>query len=148
VLKVAVYGAYPASGDGVYVNLRFRATGAAGSRSALHIDEFYVGNGTASTYTYDGEVVINGGGIKTGGGDVDGMVRMPDGRVIEGGQVNLTSTDGKTVSTMSDAEGRFHFTGLTIGEVYTVTVTSARFRFAQQAVSVTEAPAAIELISE
>jgi len=148
LLKVAVYGAYPASGDGIYVNLRFVATGAAGSRSAMRVSEFYVGNGTASTYTYDGEVVINGGGIKTAGGDVAGVVRTQDGRVIEGSQVNLTSTDGKTFSTVSDVEGRFNFTGLTVGEVYTVTVTSARFRFAQQAVSVTNESVAIELVSE
>jgi len=60
LLKLAVYGAFPASGDGVYLNLRFVATGKAGSRTALHIDNFFVGGGTASTYTYDGEIVFNG----------------------------------------------------------------------------------------
>ena len=68
LLKVAVYGAIPANGDGVYVNLRFNATGQPGSRSVLHVDNFFVGGGTASTYTYDGNVVINGSRIGTSGG--------------------------------------------------------------------------------
>jgi len=71
LLKVAVYGAYPASGDGVYVNLRFVATGRSGSRSALHVDNFFVGNGTAVTYTYDGEIVVNGSLIGTSSGQTN-----------------------------------------------------------------------------
>ncbi len=59
LLKVVVYGAYPAQGDGVYVNLRFRVNGTASASSPLTIrgfrfndagDDVFANNGRLSVF--------------------------------------------------------------------------------------------------
>ncbi len=53
LLKVVVYGAFPASGDGVYVNLRFRVSGTAVTRFPLGIQNFRINDGEEDVYTVD-----------------------------------------------------------------------------------------------
>ena len=59
LLKVVVFGALPASGDGIYLNLRFVVTGAAGSSSPLQIREFRLNDGVDETVTMRGTVFVN-----------------------------------------------------------------------------------------
>jgi hypothetical protein len=58
LLKVAVYGAIPTSGDGVYVQLRFSVTGAAGSVTPLTITDFRFNDGTDEITTVDGSITV------------------------------------------------------------------------------------------
>ncbi len=45
LLKVVVYGAIPASNDGVFANLQFKAIGAAGTETPLTITNFQLNDG-------------------------------------------------------------------------------------------------------
>ncbi len=58
LLKVVVYGAIPASNDGVYVNLQFRALGTAGTRSPVTITSFRMNDGKQDLLITNGEVHI------------------------------------------------------------------------------------------
>ena len=43
---MVVYGALPASVDGVYVNLHFKAVGRSGSQTPMNISGFRINDGT------------------------------------------------------------------------------------------------------
>ena len=58
MLNVVVYGAFPATGDGVYVNLRFSVEGRVGSTTPLIIDGFRLNDGINDVYTTNGQLVI------------------------------------------------------------------------------------------
>ncbi len=58
LLKVVVYGAFPASGDGIYVNLRFHLTGVEGSASPLSIRNFRLNDGTDDIYAVESRIVV------------------------------------------------------------------------------------------
>ena len=58
LLKVTVYGALPVYGDGVYVYLRFKVTGNAGSASPLNIREFRLNDATYPTAVKDGRITV------------------------------------------------------------------------------------------
>ncbi len=58
LLKVVVYGAWPAVGDGVYLNLRFRPRGEVGSSSPLTITGFRFNDGKTGSVTTDGRITI------------------------------------------------------------------------------------------
>ena len=57
LLKVAIYGAVPVGGDGVYVNLEFRVIGSPGSASVVQISGFRLNGGTA-VMAKAGQVVV------------------------------------------------------------------------------------------
>ncbi|CAN5449839.1 hypothetical protein BH10ACI3_BH10ACI3_26490 [soil metagenome] len=58
LLKVVVYGAYPAQGDGVYVNLRFVVSGVEGTSTPLTISGFRLNDGSGDVYTTDGKLIV------------------------------------------------------------------------------------------
>ena len=58
LLKVVVYGAYPASGDGVYVNLRFRVTGTTGTATPLTIRGFRFNEGADDVFTGESSIAV------------------------------------------------------------------------------------------
>ena len=58
LLKVAVFGAIPASGDGVYVNLHFDAVGKPGLDSPLTISAFVLNDGSETVAVNSGQVTI------------------------------------------------------------------------------------------
>ncbi len=60
LLKVVVYGAIPASNDGVYVNLQFKAVGKAGTRSPITINGFKVNDGKHDVLVTNSVVYIVG----------------------------------------------------------------------------------------
>jgi hypothetical protein len=59
LLKVAVYGAIPTSGDGVYVDLKFNILGASGSSSEIHINEFRLNDGREKVASVSGLVTVH-----------------------------------------------------------------------------------------
>ncbi|MEO7538952.1 MAG: cohesin domain-containing protein, partial [Pyrinomonadaceae bacterium] len=72
LLKVAVYGATPANGDGIYANLKFTVVGSAGTSSRLTIRDFRF-NDVSGVRTVEGLVTVAAGDGKP---DVS-MVRHP-----------------------------------------------------------------------
>ena len=58
LLKIAVYGAMPVSGDGIYANLVFKVVGAAGTESEIRITDFRFNDGTGEAIASGGTVVI------------------------------------------------------------------------------------------
>ncbi|MFT3743463.1 MAG: MBG domain-containing protein [Pyrinomonadaceae bacterium] len=141
LLKVAVYGAMPASGDGVYLNLRFRASGNLGAMSAIRIREFRFNDGSVGVVTQDGSISIGAAEVSS----IRGRVLTPSGQGLRNAQVFLTNAAGERTAVTTSSFGRFEFTSLTIGQTYTVTVGSKRYRFAPQIVTVSQSLAEIDL---
>ena len=59
LLKVAVYGAIPATNDGVYVYLRFTTTGKAGTGTPITISGFRLADGVDEIVTTNGFLQIS-----------------------------------------------------------------------------------------
>ena len=58
LLKVAVYGAVPVYGDGVYVYIRFKVTGSAGTATPLQLGGFRLNDGTDATALKGGSLIV------------------------------------------------------------------------------------------
>ncbi|MBK6751907.1 MAG: carboxypeptidase regulatory-like domain-containing protein [Acidobacteria bacterium] len=126
LLKVAAYGALPASGDGVYVNLKFRTLGAVGSTTQVTIKEFMFNNGSDEVFAKGGRVSVTRESNDTG---IKGRVISAFGQPVANAKVILTATDGTTRTTVTGSLGSYEFGGLVTGETYTVTVQAKRFTF-------------------
>ncbi len=145
LLKVAVYGAVPVSGDGVYVNLRFAVTGGIGTSSPLNIagfrfnngvDEVFAQNGGLSVVASSNNAVLSGRTLSAG--------RNPVGNA----RITLTGTDGVVRSTTSNPFGYFEFSGLSTGQTYTIEAASKRFTFVSRNVVIDSNAVDLELISD
>jgi hypothetical protein len=133
LLKVAVYGAIPASGDGVYVNLRFTVIGSVGSSSPLTISGFRFNDGSTDAVAADGQLSVF---QRPDTSILSGRVLTGTGRAVIGAKVSITSTNGTSQSVVSDQFGFFEFDNLTLGEMYNVGVQSKDFRFYPTSVSI------------
>jgi hypothetical protein len=60
IIRVAVYGALPVTGDGVYANLRFFVTGAPGTVSPLSLSDFRFNDASVAMVAVDGRVKVDG----------------------------------------------------------------------------------------
>jgi len=60
LIRVAVYGALPVTGDGVYTNLRFTVIGAPGTVSPLTISDFRFNDASVRSVATDGRVKVDG----------------------------------------------------------------------------------------
>jgi hypothetical protein len=61
--------------------------------------------------------------------------------------VTLSNVNGKNRSVLSDAEGRFVFGNLRIGESYIVSVESKRYRFERQQVTIGDHAISLNMIA-
>jgi hypothetical protein len=59
LLRVAIYGAIPVMGDGVYLDLHFKITGSTGASTPLKIENFRLGDGTVPVMVMNGTLKIN-----------------------------------------------------------------------------------------
>ena len=66
ILRVAVYGAVPAVGDGVWLNLHFNVTGRAGSSTPLTIGAFRFNDDNSAVTNKDGAVKVTSRDPATG----------------------------------------------------------------------------------
>ncbi len=145
ILKVAVYGAMPASGDGVYVNLTFTVRGAAGASTPLSISGFRFNANTDEVTSVDGQLTVR---TANSGATLNGRLVSADGRGIGRARVAVTSTNGTTFTATSSRTGQFVVTGLVLGETYTVTVSTRRYAFSPQSISLSQNSTDIELIGD
>jgi hypothetical protein len=141
---VAVYGAFPVNGDGVFANLKFSAIGAAGTKTALTIREFQYNAGRTYVAT-DGAVVTV---TASHGASIRGQALTATGQGVRGARVELTGTTGERFTAVTGSFGYFEFGGLTVGETYTVTVQSRRFTFTPRTVSVSDNLTSLDMIAD
>lgn len=69
---------------------------------------------------------------------VGGRVTTPDGRGLRGARVELTDSNGNTRTAMTTTFGYYRFYDVEAGETYVVSVSSKKYKFAPQVISVTE----------
>ncbi len=143
LLQVVVYGVQPIEGAGTLVNLRFNAVGREGTKSPITVRSFMLNEGAEPVLAKDGEVTISA----AAGATVNGRLLTATGEPVGGMRVVLSGVNGKGRSVLSDAEGRFVFGHLTIGESYVVTVDSKRYRFAPQHVTIGDNAISLSMIA-
>lgn len=134
-LKVAVYGTMPISENGVLLNLRFTAIGEPGAVSKLEWENLMVNEGNPRVLPVDGQVEIQAAGPNQA--EVSGRLLTAYGSSVPNTRVTLTDLSGKSMSVISDESGAYRFTGLQLGESYTISVASRRWMFTPITVSVT-----------
>ena len=144
-LKVAVYGAYPLVGDGVLLNLHFKAIGEVGSKSDLKFVNFMFNEGLPSANPVDGKVTVQAAASNS---EVNGRLLTAAGRPVANTSVTLTSVGGEVRRVRSNTFGAFRFGGLQQGQTYTLSAESKRYTFTPVTVSVGDGAANQDLIAQ
>ena len=145
LLKVAVYGAFPATGDGIYANLKFTVRGAAGTSTPLTIQRFRLNSGIDEVMAVHGHLTVTAPGNNA---TLRGHVLTSDGHGLRNAIVTVTSTLGQMLQTTSDSFGGYQFAGLAIGDTYTVNVRSKHYRFGSRVVSLMDSVTDVEMVGE
>ena len=135
ILRVVTFGANPLEGAGDLLKLNFQVIGAADSSSVLKWERFQLNEGGISFKTENGEVNVLAAAEK---GSIEGQLLDPRGSGVARTRVTITDTQGNRRSVMTSTLGYFQVSELQVGETYTVTAASRRYRFAGQSVSITD----------
>lgn len=143
LLKVAVYGVTSVAGDGVFANLMFQTIGKVGATTPLTISGITFNDGRTPIVTAPGELTLRA----SNGSEISGRVVSPSGQGIRNAQVSLTRADGTVTRVTTGTFGHFSFEKLTVGESFTLSVQSRRYRFAPQQVTAVDNLAPLELIA-
>jgi hypothetical protein len=147
LLRVAVYGAYPLTGAGVLLNLRFKAIGASGSVSDLIWEEVLVNEGDPEQTTTNGSVAISPVVLQQTAASVRGHVRQ-GAVIIPYARVELTGNDGIYRTVLANAKGYFEFTRIRADQTYTLSVAPNGRRFTPIVVKVAESAIDVDVRSE
>lgn len=142
LLKVFVYGVLPMKGKGTLLDLRFSVIGPAGSSTKLVIKNLMLNEGEINAGAVTGGVVVTD---PSGESSLSGRLLTAYGQGVAGGRVTLTGSDGEQRTTTSNSFGHFEFGGLKVGEMYTISVKSRRYRFAPQPVSLSGSVVTVDL---
>jgi hypothetical protein len=143
LLKVAVYGVAPASVDGIYVNLRFKALGDAGSQTPVNINGFRINDGTTPVWPTGGVVTVTRSTTPI----LHGRLIDQFGGPVAGAQVVLTGAAGEDRFT-SRVDGSFDFWNLVTGQTYGLAVISSERRFQPRNISITDMSTTIDVIAD
>ena len=146
ILRVAVFGATPITGSGILLNLKFNAVGIAGSSSPLTLQAFQFNNGIPPNTPTNGQLTISG--PSAAAASLSGSVTNSVGGKIRYPMVTITDSTGAAVTKSGNAKGKFVFTDLQIGELYTVTVSARNHTFRPQVVSVVDDLTELNFIAE
>jgi len=144
-LKVAVFGVTPINENGVLLNLKFTAVGSPGSTSPLIWESLLLNEGNPRVLPVDGQVILSASPNQA---EITGRLLTPYGEAISGANVTFTAGNGKSISMLSDNRGSYRFGGLTLGETYTISAASRRWKFTPLTVSVLEQSVNVDLIAE
>ncbi len=96
-----------------------------------------------SPWTLSGPLAPTAAGVS-----VSGRVLTADGRGVRNAVVSLTDQRGATRSVRTGPFGYYRFDDVQVGEAYVIGVTSKRYRFAPQFVSVTDELTELNLVAE
>ena len=145
LLRVAVYGPMALDGDGVLLNLRFTAVGAAGSVSPLTWEKMVFNEGDPGTIITDGQVELSAAAPNQA--EISGRLSTTFGAGIPNARVILTDSTGQTHAAVSNGFGVYRFGGLQVGQTYTIRVESRSFAFSPLTVSVTGQTMDVDMIA-
>jgi hypothetical protein len=140
LIKVAVYGAFAATGDGVYANLRFTASGR-GVSPLTFADMRLNDDGVPVTVT-DGQVNVGAGDYA-----INGRVLSLSGTPVANATVFLAGTAAQVRRVTTDAQGRFTVASLAPGDTYQITAQARLHKFTPVTVSLTEPVTQVEIRS-
>lgn len=141
LLKVAVYGILPVTGDGIYANLRFTVIGEVGSTTPIKIAWIEFNDGEKYVAVENGSLAV----AESSGSVIKGRLVSTMGQNIRNTRVILTSDTGERTYAITSSFGLFEFGALLPGGSYTVTVDSKRYRFAPQIVSAANGLTSLEM---
>jgi hypothetical protein len=145
LLRVAVYGAYPLSGAGVLLNLRFTAIGDHGSVSDLTWHDVLINEDDPDQGTAEGSVIITAAVLNEV--RVRGHVRTGV-AVVPFARVELNGKDGVYRTVLADAKGYFEFARVPADQTYTISVAPDGNRFTPVVINVAKSALDIEMRSE
>lgn len=146
LLRVSVFGAMPLVGDGVLLNLRFTAIGAAGSISPLTWDNLILNEGGIETATTDGQVELTAAAPDQA--ELTGRVLTANGQPIANTRVTITNTRGESHSILTNGLGYYRFGSLHVGDTYTLNVKTREYRFNTVTVSISGQLTDVDVIAE
>ncbi len=144
LLKVVVYGAIPATNDGVFVNLRLAAIGEVGAETRLLVKGFRLNDAAADVITSDGVLNVTSSNTAS----LRGILLTAFGKPVAGAGVTQTITIGERSAATSRSNGSFKFWNMVVGETYTVIVHSQNLVFTPHVVSIFQSVTELDLIAE
>jgi Cohesin domain/Periplasmic copper-binding protein (NosD) len=146
LLKVVVYGALPISGEGRLLDLKFNVIGSANSSSALTWQAFRFNEGGVFTETGNGRISVTES--NTNDSAITGRLLTTTGQGVPNNRVTITDTNGESRTVLTNGFGTYRFSGLEIGQTYTITADPRRYVFAPQTVSAGGGVVNVDLIAE
>lgn len=145
-LRVAVFGTMPLHENGVLLDLKFTAVGTTGSVSALKWESLTLNEGSPRALPIDGRIEI--GSVSPNSAEIGGRLMTPYGVGVANSRVIFTNTAGQSISALSNGFGEYRFGDLQVGETYTISVVSHRWRFTPMTVSASDQAVKVDMIAE
>lgn len=145
VLRVVVFGSEPLVGSGELLKLRFNVIGPVESSTEITWENFIINEGDVSFRTGNGRLNVT---ASQSDSVISGRVLTPMGLGIRGARVTVRDVLGNERSVLTNGFGYFQISGLEMGETYTVSATSRRYRFSPQAVSLSGSAVNLDMIGQ
>jgi hypothetical protein len=146
LLRVVVFGTQPLSGAGRLINLRFNAIGNPGSASDLVWENLGLNEGGFDIRSTNGRVEVTAS--PSNNASIGGRVLSASGQPIKNARLTLTDTTGQTRIAITNGLGYYQFSGLQLGQTYTVHTSAKRHRFQDVTVSVTGEAVSLDIIAQ
>lgn len=146
LLRVVVFGTQPLSGGGRLINLRFNVIGNPGSASELAWENLSLNEGGFDIRSINGRVQVTAS--PSNDASIGGRVMSAEGQPIRNARVTLIDTAGQSRMALTNGLGYYQFSGLRLGETYTVRASAKRHRFQEIVVSVTGNAVNLDIIAQ
>ena len=146
LLRVVVFGTQPLNGGGRLINLRFKAIGNPGSASDLIWENLALNEGGFDIRSTNGRVLVTA--APSNNASLGGRVMTAEGQPVRNARVTLIDTTGQSRYVMTGSLGYYQFTGLQLGETYTVRTSAKRHRFQVITVSMSGEAVSLDIIAQ
>jgi len=129
LLKVVVFRASPPmTGTGTLLTLKFHASGTPGTFSNLTWSTFMFNEGDPPNIPVNGLVTVLG--PTAAAVSISGRVLTAGGAGVRNARIELRSSDGNVVGTVSNAFGYYHFDSVSSGGMYVMSAAARGHQFA------------------
>jgi hypothetical protein len=147
LLKVVVFRASPPmTGTGLLLTLKFHASGAPGTFTNLSLSNYMFNEGDPPNIPVDGLVTIVG--PTAAAVSVSGRAVTAAGSGIRNARLELRSSDGNVMTTVSNAFGYYHFDSVASGGGYFLTADARGYQFAPRALMVVDSVANEDVVAD
>ena len=126
LLRVAVYGPMPLSGNGLLLGLHFTAVGSPGSLSPLTWERLVFNDGEPGATLTDGQVELSAAAPNKA--EITGNLLNQASQGISNTRVRLTDTGGRSYYTFSNGSGIYRFNGLKVGQTLRLALIREKLR--------------------